>query len=128
MLVRLPPDAYYFTMSLQELSDQNRFSQLVAVYADTSKSRRVSSNEFVVFCMRAIDAKKESPARAAQIAEMIVSLGSMTPSDDPSQHALRAIRDLAADLEVPDGHVYTGDGLSVSQKWSRLELLVSELA
>jgi hypothetical protein len=106
--------------------DQYSIDSLKSAFLRTSRSGRVSTTKFIAFCELGIGLQVCSPIDRGRIAELIVSLASMVPADDPNKSAVRGISDLAAFLEIPDVHVDISDGLSVSQKWKRLESLVQD--
>ena len=96
--------------------------------AKTSWSR----GDFLQFCSQAAVIAESFPADKATLAYWIVSFGShlsdidVRNATDRSDGIQRRIRNLAADLELPDELVYAGDGLSVEQKWRLIKTLSGE--
>jgi hypothetical protein len=86
--------------------------------------------EFLLFCKDATKLAREYPEDKDKLAYWIVShgaaLGDIDRAINDIDKICRRIRNLAADLELPDHHVYTGDGLSVAKKWQVMEGLVEE--
>lgn len=89
-----------------------------------------SALDFLVFCKQAIALVKEYPEDKDKLAYWIVSHGSyfgsidIVTTDSAIDKDIQIIRNLAADLELPDHHVYTDDGLSVKEKWQFMEDIV----
>jgi hypothetical protein len=110
--------------------NHNKLVQLQGTVHDAYRRGHASLPEFIVFCERAFVLKHLSPrTTAAEIAELVVSMGSLAQSTASTYErpTLKEITDLAADLELPDAHVDTSDGLGIDDKWLMLESLVAEL-
>lgn len=97
---------------------------IIQFTAESKKLKISSEKEFLTFCKEAIPLVKQYPSHKDKIAYEIVCQGSFF--GDFRSDTITEIRHFAMSLEVPDVHVYTGDGLSVKQKWRRLEDLVNQ--
>lgn len=100
----------------------------VEQFITSAKAKKTWSDlDFLNFCRDGIRLAKEHRGDRSEIAYAIVEEGRYFGdfSVEDKMHIRQEIRDLAAELELPDAHVDTSDGLSVDQKWSRLEALVS---
>lgn len=84
--------------------------------------------DFLLLCKEGVELSKRYPQDKAEIAYEIVQEGMNFGGfeEDDTNEARQAIRDLAADLELPDAHIDTSDGLSVQEKWQELERLVDK--
>lgn len=86
------------------------------------------SSDLMKFCKEAIGLAKKYPRERSEIAYWIIEMGRYfgdfdAQDIDPTR---QKIKDLAADLELPDAHVDTSDGFSVDQKWQQLSKLVEK--
>lgn len=88
-----------------------------------------SSADFARFCKEGVDLAKKYSRDRSEIAYTIVEIGRhFSDFDSQDTNPVRQrVKDLAADLELPDAHVDTSDGLSVDQKWQQLDVLVNKL-
>lgn len=94
--------------------------------AETRSSR--SELDYLLFCKEGIELAKQYPQDKAEIAYEIGRVGMNFGGfeEDDANENRQAIRDLVADLELPDTHIDTSDGLSIQEKWQKLKRLVSQ--
>ena len=86
----------------------------------------MSMGDFRTICTLALQVKRAFPEDRQYIAYELVG-ASANKGNRVEGSIVRQIADLASFLEIPDPHVFTGDGLSVAQKWEKLEALVEQL-
>ncbi|SRR6266496_287195 len=88
-----------------------------------------SPADFATFCKEGLELAKRHPYDRSEVAYWIVEIGRyFSDFDSQDTNSMRQqIKDLAADLELPDAHVDTSDGFSVDQKWQQLDRLVNEM-
>jgi hypothetical protein len=105
---------------------QKDLAYLKQCQLELAQSRPISVADFKSFCLLALEVKRAFPEDRAEIAYSIACIGK--PGKSKLEDSIpQQIMHLAFDLEIPDPHVFTGDGLSVVQKWAKLESLVEQL-
>lgn len=87
--------------------------------------KTITSGQFLAMGAEAIALKKKPPELRADIAYEMVCVGSWI-EEGQNVGIVTEIQSLFMGLEIPDEHVYVGDGLSVQQQWDRLELLLKQ--
>ncbi len=93
---------------------------------ELAQSRPVSMDAFRAFCLAGLEVKRAFPESRSEVAYLIVGASAAKGNDDEGS-IVQQIAHLVYDLELPDPHVYIGDGLSVDQKWEKLEALIRQL-
>jgi hypothetical protein len=79
---------------------------------------------FILFCKEAVELAKKYPKDRSEIAYTIVGKGAVF--GESKKKPISEIRNYAMDLELPDHHIYVGDGMSIEDKWLTIESYVED--
>ncbi len=99
------------------------------IQSSRSKGRNITDREFASFCHDGIELALRYPDKKDKIAYEIVEKGWNFgfSANERSKDTRKKIWNLAASLELPDEHVYIGEGISIQQGWQMLKELSDEL-
>jgi hypothetical protein len=103
-----------------------RYSPKVQEFIEKHNKLPKSPDEksFLLICKEGADLAKHYPDEKSEIAYTIVAQGSLFGKSE--EWPIYDIRQYAMSLEVPDYHVYVGDGVSITEKWNKIEQWAEE--
>lgn len=99
-----------------------KVQEFIEKYKQSPKS--FDKKIFLLICKEATALAKQYPDEKSEIAYTVVVQGSVFGESE--EWPIYDIRQYAMSLEVPDYHVYVGDGVSIAEKWNKIEQWAEE--